>query len=270
MRRNTICRAAAAACAIGLTSATVVSNPVMHEFPSVKKTGLSNQIGPREIATKQGSVVVKGADAEPAGGQPFDAAVFAQMPETGDATPSSGRYIRRAPGRGLGNHIDLDHGVVVVRASGVGPLSGEPETTTRRRPYPLTTIRSIGAGAEGSIVIIAVTTGLLSQAPANPDHTSYDVMMVSLSGCSRSILYALEEKAGDGGTAFVETGRLEGDQLERQFMSVNLVLDARRRVVAVGQPQTLALADHQQVRELRERLQTLHKVHGDRFWEPGL
>lgn len=272
MRRNTRSTAVAVVCAIGLASATVGSNPVLHESPAVKKTGLANQIGPREIAMKQGSVVVKDADAQPGGGLPFDAAVFAQMPQTGDVTPASGRYVRRAPLRGLGNHIELDHGVLVAMAPEVAPAlgTGPQENVERRRPYPLTTIRSIGAGAEGATVIIAVTTGILSQPPTNPDHRSVDVVMLYLSGDDDSMLYAMEEEPAVSGTRFVPRMSLKGDRRDQQFISVNLVLDARGRVVSVGQPQTQGLAGHQQVRELRETLQTLQKLHGDRFWEPGL
>ncbi|MBX3352793.1 MAG: hypothetical protein KF684_07645 [Phycisphaeraceae bacterium] len=277
MGTSRLSKATTILCAIGLTTTAGVSNPVMEEISQTRRTPLPGPIL-QPITTPLGSVVVRDARTQPgASGERFDVAVFAQMAKhTNDQCATRAEYRSEDALRGLHNHLVLDRGVAVFNAEGVESAGAHAAGVQAdaaqilRRPYPLTTIRSIGAGAEGSIIVVAVTTGVLSPAPQNPVHTSIDVVMMYLSGTDSSVLYASQHFAD--GRGFVETGQLPGTRRDRDFLSVNLILDENGAVVRAGGPATLSLAEqkHTRIRDLRDSLQAQLKVHGERFWEPGL
>lgn len=237
--------------------------------------------GSKPVTADHGSVVV--TDASTTGdtnsAQQFKAAVFPQRYSlTGDHVQSNASVQVSGPG-GLGNHVVLERGILVADVENL-PLEipeqagnqGDIELIQPRgRPYPLTTIRSIGAGAEGSIILVATTVGIITPVDPMAASSTVDVVMLYLSGNDASMLHPMEEEATPTGTRFVVSpgGSLAGNRRDLEFISVSITTDANG-AVTVGTPVTLQLADHNKIRALRDVFAKSLNANGADFWTPGL
>lgn len=238
------------------------------------KPDTTEVIQTRPIAAVHGSVLIKDAVTTDHQGcvQPFRAVLFPQrLQQTGDHVQSHASVHRTGSGNML-NHVVLERGILVVDSPDwILDLGGEPEglgvataNALVPRPYPITTIRSIGAGAEGAIVIIAVTTGIVTPQGGGG---VFDVVMMYLSKTNaESRLHAF--RALPGTPADIVT--LPAGQSESDFLSVTLTTDANG-VTTAGAPVVRSLndPDYAEIKALRDSLIKLHTSLGQDFWAPG-
>lgn len=234
--------------------------------------------GSKPITADHGSVVVTNASttSDTNSAQQFKAAVFPQRYSlTRDHVQSNASVQVSGPG-GLGNHVVLERGILVAdvenlpleipeQAGNQGDI--EPMNTLLRRPYPVTTIRSIGAGAEGSIILVATTVGIITPVDPMPGPSTVDVVMLCLEvdDVATSELYAMTI----GATGPTVTSTLSGAETTTHFMSVSITTDAAG-VVTVGAPVKRLFTDFPTIGVLRDSVNKTREANEEDFWQPGL
>ncbi len=180
-----------------------------------------------------------------------------------------------------GNHIRLDHGWVVVSVSsrgggqnresggggendetrtggendesrGRGPVGSTDrpkpvETSAEPQDYPVTTVRSIGAGAEGTDLLVAVTR---LWEGANPNHA--EIILMHVGGALRSRVWLCAPNPDGGPNDKYQTARLSGIRGNRTFLAIrveNYFDDDTKDQHGVIEYRSFA--DHPEMRELR-------------------
>lgn len=261
--------------AIGICAGVGADPVVLQPFKPLKVVVADS----KPVTADHGSVVITDASttSDQSSTQEFKAAVFPQRYlVTGDHVQSNASVEVSGPG-GLGNHIVLDRGIVVAelgylpldipeQAGNAGDI-GPANMMMLRRPYPVTTIRSIGAGAEGSIILFATTVGIITAVDPASTSSVVDVVMLCLDvdDVATSELHAMEID-GSGPTV---TMTLSGSETTTHFISVSITTSAAG-VVTVASPVKRLFTDHARIGALRDSLNKTRTANGADFWLPGL
>ena len=240
---------------LALSGQPCVGIPTSHTVPPKVSQPLP---APTTLNLSNGSVVVTDAKTGPTNGQDylgqiFRAVAFRQITDlTEDTRPTLAVFKPSGVGPHE-NHIDLERGILVFQPTGAVPESapGTPDLLLpEARPamhgprlYPISTVRSVGAGAEGStIMIVAVTRNIISQDPMNGDFVE-DVVILILDG-----------QAGSRG--FVRMPDASVDAVLPVTQKASHFLAFKVTTPQGGQPQVSDLAkhafdDHKAIADLR-------------------
>lgn len=259
---------------LALSGPASVGNPTSHTASTKVSQALAAQT---TLNLDKGSVVVTDAKTGPTNGQQtqgqiFRAVAFRQITDlTEDTRPTLAVFKPSGVGPHE-NHIDLERGILVFQPTGAVPESapGTPDLLLpEARPamhgprlYPISTVRSVGAGAEGSIImIVAVTRNIISQDPMNGAFVE-DVVLLILDG-----------QAGSRGFFRMPGASVDAFLPVTQATTHFLTFQVTTQPGSPPQVSNLAkheLTTHSEIAELRNSFVQLYKHHGDRFWEPGL